>query len=76
MRAYKSKVDLVYENLLSGIENGVYEPGKRLVISQLAKDNESSEIPVREAIRRLESEGRNRLRSVSSLTDEAPRGWA
>ena len=48
MRAYKSKVDLVYENLLSGIENGVYEPGKRLVISQLAKDNESSEIPVRE----------------------------
>ena len=57
MRAYKSKVDLVYENLLSGIENGVYEPGKRLVISQLAKDNESSEIPVREAIRRLESEG-------------------
>ena len=34
MRAYKSKVDLVYENLLSGIENGVYEPGKRLVISQ------------------------------------------
>ena len=57
MENYKSKVDIIYENLIDGIGKGLYAPGKRLVISQLAKENDSSEIPVREAIRRLESEG-------------------
>ena len=57
MQAYKSKVDLIYENILDGIVQGLYKPGERLVISQLAKDNATSEIPVREAVRRLESEG-------------------
>lgn len=54
---YKTKVDIVYEGLLSGIEQGKYEPGAHLVISQIAKEYQVSDIPVREAIRRLESEG-------------------
>ena len=57
MQAYKSKVDIIYENILDGIGQGLYKPGERLVISQLAKENATSEIPVREAVRRLESEG-------------------
>lgn len=57
MQGYKSKVDIVYENILDGIGQGLYKPGERLVISQLAKENDASEIPVREAVRRLESEG-------------------
>lgn len=57
MQTYKSKVDIIYENLIEGIGKGIYAPGQRLVISQLAKENDSSEIPVREAIRRLESGG-------------------
>lgn len=61
MSMYKTKVDIVYENLLLGIENGKYAPGERLIISQLAKEYEVSEIPVREAIRRLESEGYIRI---------------
>ena len=54
---YKTKVDIVYEYLLDGIKNGKYEPGSRLVIGQISKECDVSDIPVREAIRRLESEG-------------------
>lgn len=54
---YKTKVDIVYEYLLEGIKNGKFEPGSRLVISQISKECDVSDIPVREAIRRLESEG-------------------
>lgn len=54
---YKTKVDIIYDNLLKSIQDGLYRPGDRIVISQLAKDSDTSEIPVREAIRRLESEG-------------------
>ena len=54
---YKSKVDIIYELLMKGITSGVYKCGDRLVIRQIAQQNSISEIPVREAIRRLESEG-------------------
>lgn len=54
---YKSKVDLIYEALINDITSGVYQSGDRLVIRRIAKENSISEIPVREAIRRLESEG-------------------
>lgn len=54
---YKSKVDIVYEKLMQEIIKGTYQNGDRLVISKIAAQNEISEIPVREAIRRLESEG-------------------
>ncbi len=54
---YKSKVDIIYEKLMQEIIEGTYRNGDRLVISKIANQNEISEIPVREAIRRLESEG-------------------
>lgn len=54
---YKSKVDIVYDSLIESILGGKYSQGDRLVISHIAKAYEISEIPVREAIRRLESEG-------------------
>lgn len=66
MQGYKSKVDIVYENILDGIAQGVYKFGDRLIISQLAKENAASEIPVREAIRRLESEGYVELQANKS----------
>ncbi|MCL2569222.1 MAG: GntR family transcriptional regulator [Oscillospiraceae bacterium] len=57
MNEYKSKVDIVYGSLLDRILNGTYNPGERMVISKMAREYGVSEIPVREAIRRLESEG-------------------
>lgn len=57
MKGYKTKVDLVYEMLMGKIAHGDYQDGERLVISQISKENNVSDIPVREAIRRLESEG-------------------
>ena len=53
---YASKVDIVYRAILSGIKKGDYLPGDRIVISRVARENGCSEIPVREALRRLESE--------------------
>ncbi len=57
MQQYKSKVDLIYELLIENIEKSVYKQGDRLVISKIAKQCNVSDIPVREALRRLESEG-------------------
>lgn len=57
MEKYKTKVDIAYEYLMEGLYNGDFMPGDRIVISRLAKENNMSEIPVREAICRLESEG-------------------
>lgn len=57
MIEYKTKVDIIYDILIDNISKGVYKAGERLVISQISKDNHISDIPVREAIRRLESEG-------------------
>jgi len=57
MTKYKSKVEIVYETLMNDIAKGVYQPGDRLVISQISKQLNISDIPVREAIRNLESEG-------------------
>lgn len=58
---YKSKVDIVHETLLGDIARGVYRPNDRLVIREVAKQMNVSDIPVREAIRRLESQGYVRL---------------
>lgn len=53
----KNKTQLAYEYILSRIENGVYGPGCRVVIDQIARELGLSIIPVREAIRQLEAEG-------------------
>lgn len=57
MERFKSKVDIIYEALLSDISNGRYKSGERLVISKISKEKGVSDIPVREAVRLLESEG-------------------
>ncbi len=54
---FKSKVDLIYEQIVESILKGTYKQGDRIVISNIAKSNKVSDIPVREALRRLESEG-------------------
>src|SRR5699024_2733249 len=65
----------VYERIRRGIVEGHYPPGSRLVEQRLAEELDVSRTPVREAVRRLESEGlvvvaRNRGAVVRPL-DEA-----
>jgi DNA-binding GntR family transcriptional regulator len=55
--AFKTKNVAVYEALRKDIINGKLKPGQKIIMSDLAKRFELSEIPVREAIRRLESDG-------------------
>ena len=47
----------VYEALRKDIIEGRLKPGQKIIMSDVAKDFGLSDIPVREAIRRLESEG-------------------
>jgi DNA-binding GntR family transcriptional regulator len=53
----QSKTQQAYAWIKSRISDGVYTPGYRLVLGQIAKDLAVSVVPVREAIRLLESEG-------------------
>ncbi|MEV5583078.1 GntR family transcriptional regulator [Streptomyces parvus] len=53
----KSKADLVYEQLRGAIADGNLRPGQRVNMDELARAFEVSKIPVREAVKRLESEG-------------------
>ena len=52
-----NKQQMAYEHIKTGIEGGSFAPGQRLVIDSLARDLAVSQVPVREAIRRLEAEG-------------------
>lgn len=52
-----SKTQIAYEYLHNKILEGVYGPGQRIVIDQVAKELGLSTIPIREAIRQLESDG-------------------
>jgi DNA-binding GntR family transcriptional regulator len=52
-----SKLERTYALLRARIIDGTYGPGHRLVIDALARELEVSQMPVREAIRRLEAEG-------------------
>lgn len=61
MKRFTSKVDLAYEILMEDLEKGVYKQGDRLIISQLSQKLNVSDTPVREAVRRLESEGHLRV---------------
>ncbi|MGH2345150.1 MAG: hydantoinase/oxoprolinase N-terminal domain-containing protein, partial [Chloroflexota bacterium] len=53
-----SKHERAYQLIRSRIMAGSYRPGHRLVIDALAVELGISPVPVREAIRRLEAEGR------------------
>lgn len=52
-----TKADAVLANIRQRIVEGEFKPGQKIVISELAKNFGISEIPVREAIKKLESEG-------------------
>ncbi|HLU83716.1 MAG TPA: GntR family transcriptional regulator [Trueperaceae bacterium] len=51
-----TKVELVYRSLREEIMLGTLQPGERLLFADLAKRYGVSAIPVREAVRQLESE--------------------
>lgn len=50
------KVDQVYNYLLGKLVKGYYVSGQRIVVSTVAKECNVSDTPVREALRRLESD--------------------
>jgi DNA-binding GntR family transcriptional regulator len=52
-----SKTNIAYEFLQAKIMEGIYGPGQRIIIDQVAKELGLSSIPIREAIRQLESDG-------------------
>jgi DNA-binding GntR family transcriptional regulator len=54
---YQTKSEIIYQGLKQGITNGLYRPGQRMVISKIAKEFGTSDIPVREAMKHLESDG-------------------
>jgi DNA-binding GntR family transcriptional regulator len=54
---FRSKKEIVYEELRKAIIRGDYSPGSRLVIDQLAVELGVSQIPIREAIHQLEADG-------------------
>ena len=55
--AYRSKKDAVLDALRAAIAKGVFKPGERLVIDELAAQFGVSPIPVREALQQLQAEG-------------------
>lgn len=52
-----SKAELAYRWIRRCIADQTFEPGHKLVLSGLAVDLDTSVVPVREAIRRLEADG-------------------
>ena len=54
---FRTKADLAYEHFREQIVNGTYAPGQRLTLADLSKGLGLSQVPVREALLRLEREG-------------------
>src|SRR4030043_2202907 len=54
---FKTKNQLAYERLKMGIVQGNYEPGSSLLLHTIANSFGISEIPIREALKKLEAEG-------------------
>lgn len=54
---FKTMQGLIYDKLKDGIIFGVYQPGMRLIVSDLASEFNISKMPVREALTRLGSTG-------------------
>jgi DNA-binding GntR family transcriptional regulator len=52
-----SKQDQIYETVRARLSDGIYPPGHRVKVAQLSRELGVSNIPVREALRRLEAEG-------------------
>jgi DNA-binding GntR family transcriptional regulator len=52
-----TKTDLAYGFIKQRIIRGEYSPGHRLVLDKISREADVSQVPVREALRRLEAEG-------------------
>lgn len=57
MMKKENKQQRAYRIIKSRIVEKVFAPGQRIVIDQLARELQTSSIPIREAIRQLEAEG-------------------
>lgn len=55
--SFKTKNEAIYEMLREEILQAKIKPGEKIVISDLSKKIGVSEIPIREAVKKLESEG-------------------
>ncbi len=65
--------ELVYERLRRAVLDGTFPPGSRLVEADLADQLQVSRTPVREALRRLESDGfAQRVRGGLVITPSGP----
>ena len=58
---YRTKTQIILDEVRARIVSGVLAPGERLIIRAVAEDFACSDIPVREALRTLESEGLVRI---------------
>jgi DNA-binding GntR family transcriptional regulator len=71
---FRSKQEFAYSAIREAIVNGELRPKERLVIANLAEGLGISEIPTREALKRLEAEGYAIMTSngmvVSSVSPE------
>ena len=54
---FRTKADIVYEELRQRIHSGELRPGDRVPISRIARELGVSDIPAREGVKRLEAEG-------------------
>ncbi len=56
MTEYQTKAEIVYNIILDKILKGTYKPGEKLVIRQISAELGVSDTPIREVLKRLESE--------------------
>lgn len=54
---FMTKAEYIYSTLKDDIVTGVLKSGERLILSKIAEQFSASEVPVREAIKKLEVEG-------------------
>jgi DNA-binding GntR family transcriptional regulator len=54
---FRTKADIVYEQLRERILNGELRPGDRVPISRVARELGVSDIPAREGVKRLQADG-------------------
>lgn len=66
-----SKSQYAYEFIREKIIDGIYGPGQRIIIDQIAKELGTSTIPIREAIRNLESDGLIQYKAFSGAVVSA-----
>lgn len=67
-----TKAEAIYQRLKSEIISGRRLPGQRLVTTQISREYDVSETPVREALRRLEAEGLVRVQPHAGARVDQP----